>query len=95
MTVRAENMMKLFVCVQVRAKAIRKWVDKMITLAKNGSLHSKRQAFGFIYDKSIVYSLFKEAPARYGDRNGGYCRVVAQVNRRRGDNAELATIELV
>ena len=81
--------------MQVKAKAIRKYVDKMITLAKDGSLHAKRQAFGFVYDKSIVYSLFKEAPARYGERNGGYCRVVAQIDRRRGDNAELATIELV
>ena len=81
--------------MQTRAKAIRKYVDKMITLAKDGSLHAKRQAFGFVYDKSIVYSLFKEAPARYADRNGGYCRVIAQVERRRGDNAELATIELV
>jgi large subunit ribosomal protein L17 len=81
--------------MQVRAKAIRKYVDKMITLAKDGSLHAKRQAFSFVYDKSIVYALFKEAPARYGERNGGYCRVTAQVNRRRGDSAELATIELV
>lgn len=81
--------------VQVRAKAIRKYVDRMITLAKNGSLHAQRQAFGFVYDKSIVYALFKEAPARYAERNGGYCRVVAQVERRRGDNTEMATIELV
>eukprot|EP00892_Ulva_mutabilis_P010793 jgi/Ulvmu1/8086/UM004_0325.1 len=80
---------------KTRAKAIRKYVDKMITLAKDGSLHAKRQAFAFVYDKSIVYALFKEAPARYADRNGGYCRVIAQVERRRGDNAELATIELV
>jgi large subunit ribosomal protein L17 len=67
----------------------------MITLAKDGSLHAKRQAFGFVYDKTLVYAVFKEAPKRYGERNGGYCRVTTLIQRRRGDNAELATIELV
>ena len=53
------------------------------------------QALSFIYDQSIVKSLFDEAPARYRDRNGGYCRVIAEPQRRRGDSTEMAAIELV
>jgi len=78
-----------------RAKAIRKHVDKMIGLAKDGSLHARRQALAFVYDKDLVQSLFEQVPGRYGDRNGGYCRVKNEIQRRRGDNAEMATIELV
>jgi large subunit ribosomal protein L17 len=112
---------------QVKAKAVRKYVDKMIQLAKDGSLHARRQvgisiswglvaivarslnyvensfalltvvaqALAYIYDKDIVKSLFEEAPKRYGDRNGGYCRVVTEDRLRRGDAAEMAIIELV
>lgn len=83
------------VSVQVRAKAIRKHVDHMITLAKGGSLHQRRQALGFVFDKKVVKSLFDDAPKRYGERQGGYCRVIPEPRRRRGDNAELAIIELV
>ena len=53
------------------------------------------QALAYIYDKDIVKSLFEEAPKRYGDRNGGYCRVVTEDRLRRGDAAEMAIIELV
>lgn len=80
---------------KVRAKAIRKYVDKMIGLAKDGSLHARRQALAFLYDADIVDALFAEAGERYGTRPGGYCRVVAEPRRRRGDAAELAAIELV
>merc|ERR1712146_223158 len=78
-----------------RAKAIRKYVDKMIGLAKRGDLHARRQAFGFIYDKQLVKNLFIEAPKRYADRQGGYTRVKKELLPRRGDNAELSYIELV
>lgn len=81
--------------LQPRAKAIRKYVDKMITLAKDGSLHARRQALAFVYDKDLVSSLFEQAPERYAERNGGYCRVMTEIQKRRGDNAEMATIELV
>jgi len=77
-----------------KAKAVRKHVDHMITLAKRGDLHARRQALGWIYDKSLVKSLFEAAPDRYGDRDGGYCRVLRTV-RRRGDFAKMAIIELV
>jgi large subunit ribosomal protein L17 len=80
---------------KTRAKAIRKYVDKMIGLAKDGSLHARRQALGFVYDSELVKSLFEQVPARYGERNGGYCRVKAEIRPRRGDNTEMATIELV
>ncbi|HEY9821058.1 MAG TPA: 50S ribosomal protein L17 [Candidatus Sericytochromatia bacterium] len=79
---------------KVRAKAIRAEVERMITLAKDGSLASRRRALGYIYDKQLVHALFEGAKERYGDRNGGYTRVLRTVPRR-GDNAEMAIIELV
>ncbi|CAA9298392.1 LSU ribosomal protein L17p [uncultured Coleofasciculus sp.] len=79
---------------KVRAKAIRSEVEKMITLAKDGSLSSRRRALGYLYDKQLVHALFEGAKERYGDRNGGYTRVLRTVPRR-GDNAEMAIIELV
>ncbi|KAK9043610.1 hypothetical protein V6N11_071946 [Hibiscus sabdariffa] len=79
---------------RARASAVRKYVDKMITLAKDGSLHKRRQALGFIYEKQIVHALFAEVPGRYGERNGGYTRIIRTLPRR-GDNAPMAYIELV
>lgn len=78
-----------------RAKELRKEVDHMITLAKKGSLHHRRQALAYIYDKDLVASLFEQAPERYGERQGGYCRVIREEFRRRGDNAQMAVVELV
>jgi len=77
-----------------RAKAVRSEVEKMVTLAKTGTLASRRQALGYIYDKQLVHALFEQVASRYGDRNGGYTRI-ARTIRRRGDNAEMAIIELV
>jgi len=79
---------------KARAKALRDSAEKMITLAKEGSLNSRRRAIGYIYDKKLVHALFEKAQDRYGDRNGGYTRIVRTVPRR-GDNAEMAIIELV
>ncbi|NJN72872.1 MAG: 50S ribosomal protein L17 [Limnothrix sp. RL_2_0] len=79
---------------KARAKAVRSEVDHMITLAKDGSLAARRRALGYVYDKQLVHALFAQAKERYGDRQGGYSRVVRTV-RRRGDNAEMAIIELV
>lgn len=78
----------------VRAKVVRQFADRMITLAKNGSLAARRRALGFIYDKQLVHALFEAAPERYGARNGGYTRII-RTDPRRGDNAEMAFIELV
>jgi large subunit ribosomal protein L17 len=66
----------------------------MITLAKDGSLAARRRALSYIYDKDLVHDLFAKAPERYGERNGGYTRLVRTKNRR-GDNAEMAIIQLV
>ena len=79
---------------KARAKALRDQAERMISLAKDGSLASRRRALGYIYDKQLVHSLFDKAPERYGDRNGGYTRILRTI-RRRGDNAEMAIIELV
>ena len=78
----------------IRAKVLRSEAEKMITLAKDGSLASRRKALGYIYDKQLVHALFEQAPNRYGDRNGGYTRILHTVPRR-GDHAEMAIIELV
>lgn len=77
-----------------RAKAVRKHADHMITLAKDGSLHSRRQALGFITDKQLVHALFEQAPERYAERNGGYTRVLRTMPRQ-GDNAPMGILELV
>ncbi|GFP98749.1 50S ribosomal protein l17 chloroplastic [Phtheirospermum japonicum] len=79
---------------RARASALRKYIDKMITMAKDGSLHKRRQALGFIYEKQIVHALFAEVEERYGDREGGYTRIIRTLPRR-GDNAPMAYIELV
>ena len=79
---------------KARAKALRQEADRMITLAKDGRLAARRQALGYMYDKDLVHKLFEKAAERYGDRKGGYTRITRTV-RRRGDNAEMAIIELV
>lgn len=79
----------------VKAKELRKRVDHMVTLAKSGTEHSRRQALGYMYDKDLVAALFEGAQERYGDRQGGYCRVIREDLPRRGDGAEMAIIELV
>ncbi|MBW4699741.1 MAG: 50S ribosomal protein L17 [Aphanocapsa lilacina HA4352-LM1] len=77
-----------------RAKVIRSEADRMITLAKDGSLAARRQATGFLYDPELVQSVFAAAQERYGSRRGGYTRILRTVARR-GDNSPMAIIELV
>lgn len=79
---------------KTRAKAVRSEVERMITLAKDGSLSARRRAMSYLYDKELVSQLFQAVDNRYGDRQGGYTRIV-RTKRRRGDNAEMAIIELV
>lgn len=79
---------------KARAQAVRSEVERMITLAKDGSLSARRQALGYIYDKQLVHALFEQVPERYGNRNGGYTRILRTVSRR-GDNSVMAIIELV
>ena len=79
---------------KARAKALRNEAERMISLAKDGSLASRRRAIGYIYDKKLVHSLFEKAKERYGERDGGYTRIVRTVSRK-GDYAQMAIIELV
>jgi len=79
---------------KARAKALRDEAERMITLAKKGSLAARRRAIGYIYGKQLVHALFEKAGSRYGDRAGGYTRIIRTVPRH-GDNAEMAIIELV
>jgi large subunit ribosomal protein L17 len=79
---------------KARAKVVRGTTDKMITLAKDGSLAARRRALGYIYDKDLVNDIFAKAPERYANRDGGYTRLIRTKNRR-GDNAEMAILQLI
>lgn len=77
-----------------KAKAARPVTEKMITLAKKDSLHTRRQALRFIFKKDIVKKLFEEIGPRFSERPGGYTRIV-KLGPRAGDGAEMAMIELI
>jgi large subunit ribosomal protein L17 len=75
-----------------RAKVARRYADKMVTLAKKGTLHHRRQALAFLRQKDIVGKLFAELGKQHSDRQGGYTRII-RVGNRLGDAAELAILE--
>jgi large subunit ribosomal protein L17 len=77
-----------------KARALRPYAEKLITHAKKGTLHNRREVLKKIRDKDIVHSLFAEIGPFYADRNGGYTRII-KVEPRKGDNAPMAVIELV
>ncbi len=77
-----------------KAKAIRGWVDHLITLAKRGDLHARRQALAIVREKAVVHRLFDEAPGKFGSMSGGYTRVIKE-GIRKGDAAPMSIIELV
>ena len=77
-----------------KAKETRGFVERLITKAKKGDLHSKKQVMNFIKDKEVVKELFSEIAPKIGDRPGGYTRVV-KLGNRLGDAASMAIIELV
>ena len=77
-----------------KAKAVQPLVEKMITLAKRDSLHTRRQAAAFLETPEAVKKLFDKLGTRFGQRNGGYTRVV-RLGNRKGDGAEQAMLELV
>ena len=79
---------------QIRAKALGRTAEKVITFAKKGDVHARRQVLRVIADKQIVSKLFDELGPRYKSRNGGYTRVV-KLGPRRGDGAFMSIIELV
>lgn len=77
-----------------RAKETRALAEKMITLGKKNTLHTRRQALSFVTKEDVVTKLFNEIAPKYADRNGGYTRIV-KAGPRKGDSAEMAILELV
>ncbi len=77
-----------------KAKEVRGFTDRMITLGKEGSLPARRRALGFLRSKAVVSKLFSDVAARFRDRSGGYTRII-RTRRRVGDAAEMVAIELV
>src|SRR5271166_901906 len=79
---------------ETKARALRPYAEKLITHAKKGTLHNRREVLKKIRDKDVVHSLFAEIGPFFADRNGGYTRII-KVEARKGDNAPMAVIELV
>jgi large subunit ribosomal protein L17 len=77
-----------------KARALRPYAEKLITHAKKGALHNRREVLKKIRDKDVVHALFAEIGPFFADRNGGYTRII-KVEARKGDNAPMAVIELV
>lgn len=78
----------------VKAKELKRWADKIITLAKQGDLHSRRQVLAVVREKDVVHKLFAEAADRFGSISGGYTRIVKAGNRP-GDAAPVSIVELI
>ena len=79
---------------QAKAKRLRPLAEKLITFAKRGDIHARRQVLTVVRDKSVVHTLFTEIGPRFAERAGGYTRIT-KVGPRKGDNAPMAVIELV
>lgn len=79
---------------ETRAKETKKLAEKMITLAKRGDLHARRQVATFVQEKEVVEKLFSDIAPKYAERNGGYTRIY-KVGPRRGDATEVVILELV
>jgi len=79
---------------EAKAKEVRGLAEKMITLGKDGELHSRRQALSFIIDKKVTEKVFTELAERYAERPGGYTRII-KLGPRLGDGAPMVKLELV
>ncbi|TLS45890.1 50S ribosomal protein L17 [Streptomyces montanus] len=79
---------------EAKARRLRPYAERLVTKAKKGDLHNRRQVLQVITDKSVVHTLFTEIGPRYENRPGGYTRIT-KIGNRRGDNAPMAVIELV
>ena len=77
-----------------KAKELRRWADHIITLAKRGDLHARRQAMSIVREKAVVHKVFEEAPKRFATVSGGYTRII-KLGRRPGDAAPVSLIELI
>jgi large subunit ribosomal protein L17 len=78
----------------VKAKELRSWADHLITLAKKGDLHARRQALSILREKDVVHKLFIQVQERFGEIAGGYTRLT-KLGPRKGDAAPLSLIELI
>ena len=78
-----------------KAKALRKYVEPLITKSKDDTTHSRRTAFSYLQNKESVQTLFGEVASKIADRPGGYTRIIKLAGTRLGDNAEMCFIELV
>jgi len=76
-----------------KAKELRRWADRMVTLGKRGTLHARRQALAFVRSRRVVKKLFDDIGPRFRNRPGGYTRIT-KLGLRRGDAAPLSVIEL-
>jgi large subunit ribosomal protein L17 len=76
-----------------KAKELRRWVDRMVTLGKRGTLHARRQALAFVRSRTVVAKLFDDIAPRFSTRPGGYTRIT-KLGSRRGDAAPMSLIEL-
>ncbi|MFF2809885.1 50S ribosomal protein L17 [Streptomyces sp. NPDC058000] len=79
---------------EAKARRLRPFAERLVTKAKKGDLHNRRQVMELISDKSVVHTLFTEIAPRFAERPGGYTRIT-KIGNRRGDNAPMAVIELV
>ena len=77
-----------------KAKALKPYAEKLISLAKRGDLHARRQVLEYLFDEDVVTKLFDEIAPKYAERNGGYTRTL-KLGPRQGDNAEVVYLELV
>ncbi len=77
-----------------KAKELRRFAERAITLGKDGSLHSRRLALKYVWKKEVLKKLFEEIAPRFEGRNGGYVRIV-RLGERKGDGASMAMVELV
>lgn len=82
-------------CTLARAKEVRKPLEKMIGLGKQGTLHARRQALRYVKSKDAMAQLFGDLAERYKDRQGGYCRIIKLGKNRLGDNSEMAILQLL
>jgi large subunit ribosomal protein L17 len=87
-------MQKRIETTTAKAKALKRYIEPLITRSKNDSTHSRRVVFGYLQDKEAVSELFREVGAKVADRPGGYTRII-RLGHRLGDNADMCMIELV
>ncbi len=78
----------------VKAKEVKRWADRLITLAKRGDLHAQRQVLAVVREKDVVHKLFEKAKERFANPTGGYTRIV-KLGRRPGDAAPISLVELI